>query len=223
MWKRGSAAGAVAVLAVWLAGCGGGGPEGTWVSRDAWEPLRLTGNEMEWYDSAEAMADAADLVVVGRITGFRPGRQAGAEDPVAGPVQFVDAVVAVDEVLGGSAPRGPAPAGALAVEFLAPVGAPDQLRGYLADLRPLVDRGTVVLFLRDKGTAVAGVPPFPQEAGLLRVINSYGLVTATREDPVDAPLGEVPDGEPGQAAGLDYGSRWTNLDRFIGDVRSHLG
>lgn len=96
MRGRSWVAGAVAVLAGVLTACGGGS-DGVWLPRDAWEPLRLTGIEMESYDSAETMADAADMVVVGRITGFRPGRRIEAAGSVAGSVQFVDAVVAVED------------------------------------------------------------------------------------------------------------------------------
>jgi hypothetical protein len=59
----------------------------------------------------------------------------------------------------------------------------------------------------------------PAAAGGLRLVWSYGLIAATDERPVDAPLGEIP--EEGHEArtmtGLD--TEWANLDEFIAYVR----
>jgi len=122
---------------------------------------------------------------------------------------YINGTVEVSEVIRGSwiAPT------TIEVEFVS--SAPDEatLEADLAALNAGIGGGDTILFLRDKGG---------DEAGLLRLVNSYGLVTTTSEMPVDVPLGEVPVAE--EANGLtevqDPRSQWATLDEFITDMRS---
>lgn len=221
----------VAVLAATLAACGVSTGSGDALPRDAWEPLRLQGSEVEWYDSVEEMADAADLVVVGSLAGFEPGRELTLADPAAGSVIFVNAVFDVAETLSGDASADEE----LVVEFVTPIASTAEVPAYIDELTTLVGTRDVVLFLRDKATSVGGLEPLPEEEGLLRIVNSYGLVTETAEMPVDVPLGEVPDasepdgadppafGPESDEATQDPRTRWESMDELIAYLRNYLG
>ena len=171
--------------------------------RDAWAGLRITGDEAEHYTTFEEMRDAADAVVVGVFTGFSPGRQLQG-DTEEDRIWYIDGTVAVSEAI-----RGPwAAPTTIEVECLS--GAPDEesLDADVAALESAVGTGEAVLFLREKGG---------DEAGLLRLVNSDGLVTATVERPVDVPLGDVVVG-PTELS--DPTARWPTLDDFVADLRT---
>lgn len=209
-----------------LGGCGGGSDGDAVVSRDAWAPLRVEGSEVEWFESVEDIADAADLVVVGHVSEVAPGRVIDdADDPAAGSVGFVDVTVDVAEVLSGELPGD---GESVTVEFFAPAVEGEDA---VDELDELVNSGDLVLFLRDKGKGIDGVDPLPEERGLWRIVNSHALVAETEEQPVDVPLAEemVDSDEPAQSLSDDgehavdeIHDEWDDIDAFADDIQNHL-
>jgi hypothetical protein len=209
--------GLAAAVVVGLGACGGSSADSAGApSRDAWEPLRVQGTDMEWFDSVEDMADASDVVVVGKIAEFAPGRSFEIPDPAAGPVQFLDVTIEVDEVLSGELPAGET----VVVEFAPPLLSAEEDPYDMDELNALVDQGELVLFLRDKGTSIGGVEPLPEEEGLLRLVNSYALVTETDEAPADVPL--VEEAEVDELEGYETLEVSDDVAEFTGHVRDHL-
>lgn len=119
--------------------------------------LRAVSYDYEPFDSPGDLARAADLVVVGRITGARGGRRLE-----AGPQATL--TVAVEKIIKGSADA--LTAGTAYVEIPTAAGAE------VADLQAAIPSSRVVLFLADRtgvpGTGASGTEgariftPYPQ-------------------------------------------------------------
>jgi hypothetical protein len=150
------------------------------------ETLRIEGDEVEGYDSLEAMAASATAVVVGHFDSFEVSRVLRtdmAEDTTA----YGKATLRVTRVL-----RGDPVGDTVPVEFVLPATG-DQALAAAAELDRMLPHGEMVVFLRAKrGSA---------EAGLFRLVNSHGLWASTARSAVDAPLAEEVD--PRYTRGLD--------------------
>jgi hypothetical protein len=171
-----------------------------------WSALKISGDEVEGYKSFDEMFASADRVVVGRFTSFAPGRtiQGDATDDV---VRMIDGEFRIEEPLKGEGST-------LTVEFLGGSADEDEAKEDAARIQSAAGSNTTVLFLRNK----AG----KGEEGLIRLVNSYGLVTSTDRAPVDVPLGEVPEGpaesaQAGEVAGVQ--NHWKTIEEFIDDLR----
>jgi hypothetical protein len=77
------------------------------------------------------------------------------------------------------------------------------------------------------GAGDAGAPA--TATGRLRLVSSYGLVAATNDRPVDAPLADIPEASPdststanqdGSATRAEPQAPWTSLDELIAYLRS---
>jgi hypothetical protein len=168
---------------------------------------------MEVHATFEEMRGAADNVVVGAFQQFSPGRyfQRDAEEDH---FWYIDATFDVSEVIHGdwTAPR------TNDIEFLSTATATTTgaLAADIGALNDAVNGAEAVLFLREKDG---------DEAGLLRLVNSFGLVTTTTASQVDVPLADVPPHEesPEAADSLrdveNPRSHWSTLDEFIEDMR----
>ncbi len=130
-----------------------------------WDPLTYSASGYVFHSLGE-MAEAADLVVTGRIIGVRPGRQVivSAEDPEA-TADFVTAKVAIDEILKGT------PESREAGEIDLELFLPDPRR--LDDVRANVPQEQQLMFLFH-GASLArreGHPPEYQEQYRYTYIN----------------------------------------------------
>jgi hypothetical protein len=182
---------AVAALAVTVSlavtACGGsdtGAP-----TDSAYTALRVQGLEVESYGSLREMAGSADLVAIGKFTSFdisRTIRGDAAQDVVVyGKATLVVTRKVVEEPVATELP----------VEFLLPYG-PDEAAAKAAEFAADLPKEEVLVFLRHKGGA---------EAGLYRVVNSQGLWTTTARAALDTPLAEeAPESGPykGELAGI---------------------
>lgn len=135
-----------------------------------WASVYVEAVEAEHYESLEAMRDAADAVVVGRIVSTAAGRVFG--DPPEDFVQYVTAVVEIDRLLSGSVEE-IAP-GALQLEIM--VSDPAQMD----DVLRLAPRSESVFFLRHKATEAErlGAPPevVAAETKFYRLVTLRGVV-----------------------------------------------
>lgn len=172
---------------------------------DVWEPLRVIGAlEAERYPSIAAMRDSADAVVAGSFVSFdtRTFHGDAAEDVIV----YLVATLRVDEVLAGSLAQPTVP-----LEFLVPSVVADDAP-VLETLAATLPRSQMVLFLRHKGGA---------EAGLYRVVNSTGLWAPTKRSGLDTPLAEAaPELAGAYNAEL---SHVTSMDDFKRLVSDHPG
>ncbi|MDG4824013.1 hypothetical protein O7635_19330 [Asanoa sp. WMMD1127] len=141
-----------------------------------WETFRITGDEVEPYAPMGSMVMSADATVLGRFSGVGKMRTVSAE--AGDSVHYLAVNLSVSRQLAGGRIPSPVP-----VEFMisAQQGAgPDDA---VKEVSASLPQGEMVVFLRHKGGA---------EAGLYRVVNSRGLWTATSRDAIDTPLAEQP-------------------------------
>jgi hypothetical protein len=155
----------------------------------AYAALRVQGLEVESYGSLREMAGGADMVVIGKFTSFdisRTVRGDAAQDVVVyGKATLVVTRKVVEEPVATELP----------VEFLLPYG-PDEAATKAAEFAADLPKEEVLVFLRHKGGA---------EAGLYRLVNSLGLWTSTARAALDTPLAEeAPASGPykGELAGI---------------------
>lgn len=143
--------------------------------QEFWEPLRITGDEVEAFDTLLGMASSADIVAVVTLHNFRASRivQGDApEDQVA--YAAVDAVF--EEVV-----RGQAPGASVPLEFTLrfPTG---DVPAIVSAQRGALPEEPVLVFLRHKGG--------PEE-GLYRLVNMQGLWTE-EEGQLRCPIARPP-------------------------------
>lgn len=182
---------AVAVIAVGLSFARGLETQSTRARSDHfWGLLAVNGSPIAHFDTLDAMAGAADIVVVGRIVAVTPGREVrdlGAEAEGSAredsSVYFANATIVVDEEIKGM------PGQAVKLQLLLPH--PDVLEKIQQDLP--TERG--IYFLRDMGAYFAaenpksslvstldGVFDFVSPQGLIRDLNGTVGVTADEGD-----------------------------------------
>lgn len=182
---------AVAALAVMVSlgvtACGGSDTSAP--TDSAYAALRVQGLEVESYGSLREMAGGADLVVIGKFTSFDISRtiqgDAAQDVVVYGKATLVVTRKVVEEPVATELP----------VEFLLPYG-PDEAAAKAAEFAAGLPQEEVLVFLRHKGGA---------EAGLYRLVNSQGLWTSTVRATLDAPLAEEAPGSgpyKGELAGI---------------------
>jgi hypothetical protein len=161
----------VFALAQVTASGGSSGSPQTPAASAFWESLRITGMQVEHYDSLSSMTKSADIVASGMFVDFKLSREvqtSTGEDAVA----YGVATLQVAKVLAGDAGKK-----AIAVEFLLP-DAPLDLSKRIASMKAVLPAENVVVFLRHKGGG---------EAGLYRLVNSWGLWTSDNRT-LTAPL-----------------------------------
>jgi hypothetical protein len=164
------------IIAASAVGCGGSPAPSGAAPADVgtfFQTLRIEGDEVEGYDSLDAMAASATAVVVGRFDSFAVSRELRtdtAEDTLA----YGGATLRVTRVL-----RGAQVSGAVPVEFILRATG-DQAVAEAAELNRTLPAGDLVVFLRAKRGS--------GEAGLFRLANSHGLWASTPRSAVDAPL-----------------------------------
>lgn len=118
-----------------------------------WSQIAVNGMSAEEFSSLEAMAKAADLVVVGRFTDLARGREwvanaAYVGDPLLGDyamARFADAPIAVESILGE--PRVPFEGTLVPFEIFLP------LPNMTDDLRSALPQERTIFFFRNKGKA----------------------------------------------------------------------
>lgn len=189
--RRRHAAAALAVtISLVVTACGGNGASTAADTDSAYAALRVQGLEVESYGSLREMARGADFVVIGKFTSFDISRTIQgdvAQDVVVyGKATLVVTRKVVNEPVATELP----------VEFLLPYG-PEEAELKAAEFAADLPKEDVLVFLRDKGGA---------EAGLYRLVNSQGLWTSTARATVDAPLAEdAPGSGPykSELAGID--------------------
>ena len=147
-----------------------------------WQAFQIGGDEVEGYPTLQAMAEAADGVVIARLTSLGLSRtvQGDAEQDLVG---YAGARVTVERTIAGSVPD------VLTLELLIPTTATtlteQGLDTFAARFANELPAESVLLFLRDKGG---------KEEGLYRVVNSLGLWISD-PDGVRAPLYPADPGE----------------------------
>jgi hypothetical protein len=161
-----------------------------------YDGLRVSGDEVEGFQSLDQMADSADLILRGQIRSVSLGRQHqgdAAEDLTS----LASVTVAVSRTVRGT------PTDTIDVEFLLPVTA-DKVDERIEQLSESLPKGDVVLFLREKKAP---------EDGRFRLVNSTGLWTED-EAGLATPLHESLDGYR-----VSYGkdtSTYKTLDDLVG-------
>lgn len=151
---------------------------GTTVPGDSfWASLRIGGAaEAEHFERLSDMAESADSVVLGRITGFEMTRalQGDAQEDV---VVYGKATLEIREVLAGRDFGRIIP-----LEFLVPATTEAQAESAIAELRMALPRQELIVFLRNKGGS---------ESDFFRATNSVGLWASTMRSQLDTPLAEL--------------------------------
>jgi hypothetical protein len=153
----------LAAAAVAISACLGGQSQAD--TRAFWNPLTISGNEVEGYESLADMAVAADAVVAGRISSVGQGRVFQGDVP-EDRAYYVRLNLGVTQVARGSV----AAADIVGIELLLPqvltdadfVKAVEQLEGQLPE-------SSVVVFLRQKDDS---------DEQVYRPVNSFGLFVA---------------------------------------------
>lgn len=171
-------------------------------SKGNYDALRLSGAlEAERFSTFREMAGSADRVALGQFVEFRDGRtiQGDAAEDV---VRMIEGVFAVESNVSGSG------AEEVVVQFVSAGGTDEAHRQGLSDLQAAVRAGPAVAFLREK----------QDDSGGWRLVNSYGLVTASEEYPVDVPLGEV-DARPDPEDGMDPRGKFRDLSEFVSSLK----
>jgi hypothetical protein len=146
-----------------VVGCGGSAvADSTAPARDAsfWEPITIIGWEVEQYSTLVEMAASADIVARGQIVDYVFSREITTDPPEAS-VTYSAMMFAPTEVLHGDSPE------LVPIEFL--LSARPEDRDVALELQAQnMPNGEILVFLRHKGGA---------EAGLYRLVNSDGLWT----------------------------------------------
>lgn len=159
-------------------------PETSTVSRfEDWVPLQLVGGlEAEPYRPIAELGQTADVVAIGRFTGFLDARALGRPPAVA---WEIPAVFEPTRVLRGKVD------GSLPVEF--PIIGPSRtIEEAVAAYRKVLIGPEFLLILRAKR--------FVGEEGRYRIVNTYGLWVATDRHTLDAPMAEFDPWEQEQYA-----------------------
>lgn len=174
-----------------------GSDDGAAASRDSWEDLRGDdASGAEWFDSVEDMADAADLVVVGRVAGTTP-------DGVT---------VDVTEVLGGELTGDDS----VTMELAGPSASAEESAGTLEEL---VD-GDLVLFLRDTGSSDE-LWRLINNYALVTETNERPVDVPLAEVPSPDDAGDPAELDQRLEIMTQF-LQWDTLDSFITDMRDHL-
>lgn len=171
---------------------------------DPWAPLRVSGLEAEAYNTLRQMAQAADLVVLGRFSSASRGETIYG-DTSAGNVDFVVGRLQVLRTLQGSSDSANVSVRFLVVEQGEPIS--ETISSTVANF----PTGPVVVFLRRLTQDRTG-------DGTYRVVNTFGLWARTDRAELDTPL-RVGDEE----SYYDYSAEladYTTLDAFANAVKS---
>lgn len=141
-----------------------------------WDTLRIKAFEAEKYETLAEMGEAADVVVIGRLTDFRANRQFQG-DASQDVITYAAVDVKIEKVV-----RGEAPGSTITLEFMLPAP-PKRVPAVVEAQRERMPKGKTVMFLRHKRGE--------GESGLYRLVNSYGLWISDRGE-LRSPLAETP-------------------------------
>lgn len=169
--RKGLRAVATVALVLVLSACAQDQPPG---SRDIAPAGGFEGTDEYYFETLPRMVATVDLVVVATVQDVRPGRSVGAEGDEF-PVEFVDAVLQVSQLLHGSAQ-----ADSITVETL-------EAQTYVTDWRKA---GHEVLIFLSKGDALSKGRYYPTNSQSVLLVDGQNL-SGTIKDPLVEQLASI--------------------------------